>query len=275
MTIHLCHQDKQLGDFSKEQVEAMLKAGVINDGTLAWTSGLPEWKALREFLGATTPPAVPPSQTVAATVLGQSPGHSKPTDDIPKRGLPSSPSTPLVIGAPVFEARLSERVRQEILKLAKVPFGQGFAWSLFILGLLSIVGCLTNGSSSSPIFTLLSLCGILVFRSWCKRCTMRVILNRGTFRRTYWAALWNFGWRSICTGMIVAFVLGLGTDTSTQQAAASGTIFILWVFLSLLAVDVPYYSRKTVERIIETDRAKIIPSSTAQPPNPSILGNQP
>src|ERR1035438_3509960 len=84
MNIHLCHQGRQLGEFSKEQVEAMLKAGVITDSTLAWASGLAEWKALREVLGATMPPAVPTPQTAAATAFGQPPGHSKLTDDTPK-----------------------------------------------------------------------------------------------------------------------------------------------------------------------------------------------
>ncbi|MGA3145321.1 MAG: DUF4339 domain-containing protein [Verrucomicrobiota bacterium] len=63
MNIHLCHQGRQLGEFSKDQVEAMLKAGVITDSTLAWTTGLVEWKGLREILGPVTPPPVPPAIT--------------------------------------------------------------------------------------------------------------------------------------------------------------------------------------------------------------------
>jgi GYF domain 2 len=261
MTIHLCHQGRQLGDFSKEQVEAMLKAGVINDGTLAWASGLPEWKALREFLGATTPPAVPSPQTVAATVLGQPPGHSKPTDDIPKRELPSSPSTPPVIAAPVFEARLSERVRQEILKLTKVPWGQKIVRILFILSFFLLATSLESeakaGASLSIPLTL--LCGVFVFRRWCERCTMRIILKRGTLRPVYWAALWSFGWRSLCMGMAFSLFFGMGADSPNEQTAITLVLFILWVFLSLLAVDVPYASRKTVERIAETDCATTMP----------------
>lgn len=63
MTIHLCHQGRQLGAFSKEQVEAMLKADVITDVTLAWTSELTEWKVLREVLRPATPPPMPPTAT--------------------------------------------------------------------------------------------------------------------------------------------------------------------------------------------------------------------
>jgi hypothetical protein len=75
MNIHLCHQGRQLGSFSKEQVEAMLTAGVITDGTLAWTSGLTEWKALREVLQPDTPPPVLPPQAATTITSRFSSGH--------------------------------------------------------------------------------------------------------------------------------------------------------------------------------------------------------
>src|SRR5208282_4798007 len=78
MTVHLCHQGRQLGVFSKEQVEAMLKAGVINDGTLAWTTGMAEWKPLKEVLGPATPPPVPPATTTDHDSRSASNGPNSP-----------------------------------------------------------------------------------------------------------------------------------------------------------------------------------------------------
>src|SRR5487761_2134152 len=89
MNIHLCHQGRQLGSFSKEQVETMLKAGVIADSTLAWTSGLTEWKALHEVLQPDTPPPVPQPQTVPAiTPSGFPTGHPNYVEGNGSRELP-------------------------------------------------------------------------------------------------------------------------------------------------------------------------------------------
>ena len=61
----------------------MLKAGVITDQTQAWSSGLAEWKALKEILGATSPPAVSPPQMATAATVGSPPRHFTPTDAPP------------------------------------------------------------------------------------------------------------------------------------------------------------------------------------------------
>ena len=167
MTIHLCHEGRQLGAFSKEQVEEMLKAGVITDGTLAWASAA-EWKTFREFLGAAMPPPVPPPQTAVAPAFGLTAGCPSPIDDTPKGGLPSPPSAPPTIATPAFEACLSESVRQEILKLAKVPFGQIIAWTLFILGIgVNGVNVGTRSGPNPVASGLMFVCGIFVLRSWC------------------------------------------------------------------------------------------------------------
>ena len=150
MTVHLCHQGRQLGEFSKEQVEAMLKAGVITDSTLAWTSGLAEWKALREVLGATTPPAVPPPQTSAAITSGSSPGHFGLTGNTPK-----TVNVPPVLRTPV--TKQIHPVAAYFVPVGRIGRGKWFLFNLmnlFGIGLLAapFVDSQSDGASAWMTF---------------------------------------------------------------------------------------------------------------------------
>ena len=59
MNIHLIQNGQQVGPFSKEQAEGMIKSGMINYETMAWADGHADWKPLREIVGATIPPLMP------------------------------------------------------------------------------------------------------------------------------------------------------------------------------------------------------------------------
>ena len=63
MNIHLVQNGQQLGAFSKEQVEGMIKSGMITYETMAWTEGQANWKPLREIIGVSIPPVIPQSAT--------------------------------------------------------------------------------------------------------------------------------------------------------------------------------------------------------------------
>jgi uncharacterized membrane protein YhaH (DUF805 family) len=56
MNIQLNHNGQQIGAFSREQVEGMIRSGAITYETLAWTEGQTAWKPVYEIIGASVPP---------------------------------------------------------------------------------------------------------------------------------------------------------------------------------------------------------------------------
>lgn len=109
MTIYLCHEGRKLGTFSTEQVEAMLKGGVITGDTLAWTPGLAEWKRLREILAPPTPPPISGHTTEGGyeSVLSQpkTPKSGTKTSDAPKPPIMENTSVGIVLDeAPRIQA---------------------------------------------------------------------------------------------------------------------------------------------------------------------------
>ena len=252
MTIHLCHHSRQLGAFSKEQVKAMLKAGVINDGTQAWSSGLAEWKTLREILDATTPPTIPPPQIVASSTPGSPPGISTPVDTAQRIGFPPPPSVHPIIAMPPF-------VQQEILKLAHLGFGQFIAWILFILG-IGVNGVNVGSSLGEPnavASLLMFVCGIFVLRSWFKRRTLRTILKQDSLQRVYWPAFWSFAWRCGCMAIVVAFLFGYILHDGSPDQKLTSFLFVVfaWMLISMLTLDVPYRCCRRVNGILKTHHA--------------------
>jgi hypothetical protein len=192
----------------------------------------------------------------------------------PKKGLSSLPSAPPVIAAP-----LSEPVRQEILKLAKTGFGQIIVWTLFILGLNASSGSASLGKTNEFVSLVTFVCGVYVFRSWCQRRAYCVILKRGSLRHVYGLSLGSFYWRSSLVAAGVGLVLGGARGSSAELVFTFTFTFLIWSFMSLFTLDVPYWCRRRVEGIIETARAKTMPYSpapqpTATPPNPSTLDGQ-
>ena len=96
MTIHLCHQGRQLGAFSNEQVEAMLKGGVITSETLAWAEGLAEWKKLREVLASQAPPPIRLNSATECASPGVAPVAANSSDALGKLKLEVEKSAPMV-----------------------------------------------------------------------------------------------------------------------------------------------------------------------------------
>jgi uncharacterized membrane protein YhaH (DUF805 family) len=68
MTIHLAQNGQQMGQFSREQVEGMIRSGLINYTTLAWTEGKPAWMPLRDIIGAPVPPPPPPAAPISRDI---------------------------------------------------------------------------------------------------------------------------------------------------------------------------------------------------------------
>ena len=167
------------------------------------------------------------------------------------------PSLPPVISAPPPAVVISEPVRQEILKLARVGFGQIIFWTLFILGLAS--ASIHGGRQPNPVASLLTFVfGIIVLRSWCKRRTMRTMLKRGSFRGIYWRAVWSYLWRSSCIAIGVSLLFGFAQDTATEEVASFMLALALWLILSLLALDVPFWRCRMVQEIVKKDSTKTV-----------------
>ncbi len=69
MLIHLNHNGKELGQFSRAQVEGMIRGGIISYDTLAWAEGHTTWKPLHEIIGTPVPPLIPRSNVVPSTAM--------------------------------------------------------------------------------------------------------------------------------------------------------------------------------------------------------------
>jgi hypothetical protein len=80
MNIHLSHHGHKLGAFSMEQVQDMIKAGVITHDTLSWTEGQAEWKPLKEILTRQAPPPLPVGATAKVAASGLTPDSTKSSD---------------------------------------------------------------------------------------------------------------------------------------------------------------------------------------------------
>jgi membrane protein YdbS with pleckstrin-like domain len=63
MNILISRDDKQLGPFSKEEVQQQLETGILHSTDWAWTEGLDNWVPLRSLFSGSPqkPPSAPPS----------------------------------------------------------------------------------------------------------------------------------------------------------------------------------------------------------------------
>src|SRR5215218_9183977 len=66
--IHVARDGAKLGEFTLEQIQAGLTTGQFRPADLAWQSGMPDWRPLGEFVGATAPGATPGPPVLAPTV---------------------------------------------------------------------------------------------------------------------------------------------------------------------------------------------------------------
>ena len=69
MNIQVNHNGQQMGTFSREQIETMIRSGAINYETLGWTEGQTTWRPLCELIGASVPP--PPPAVTHTPVSGE------------------------------------------------------------------------------------------------------------------------------------------------------------------------------------------------------------
>ena len=67
MNIHLNHNGQQMGTFSREQVDGMIRSGIITYDMMAWAEGQTAWGPLHSIIGASVPP--PPPMASAPPVI--------------------------------------------------------------------------------------------------------------------------------------------------------------------------------------------------------------
>lgn len=69
MKIHLIHKGQQMGSFSLDKVEGMIRSGAITYETLAWTDSQTAWRPLRDIIDASAPPPPPIAGSAASKEL--------------------------------------------------------------------------------------------------------------------------------------------------------------------------------------------------------------
>ncbi len=70
MQIHVAKAGQQSGPYSVEQVQSMVRSGLLSAADLGWHEGMAEWAPLHTIVGL----GVPPPTGVAATALGAAGG---------------------------------------------------------------------------------------------------------------------------------------------------------------------------------------------------------
>lgn len=282
MTIHLCHQGRQLGDFSKDQVEAMLKAGVIVEDTMAWTSGLREWKKLREILLPALPPPVPPPPPHSPTI--------KPPETV---GIP-----PIIVSPPIVEnSGFPEAVageQQKLLSEARLGFWFILAWIgaiLFIATLVSVSSSLSkNGSlgrDARPLvkdgiqldpeavagvaFLITGGPGVLLLiaalRGVARKATATVLAKRkwvfhSFAREVYLPAIWGTFWRSALPVLSSAGFFAIVFDDPVFKVQSFVTMIGLWILVFPFMLDIPLRYRSRVWRLTAILRAAPLSAQT-------------
>jgi hypothetical protein len=101
MDIHILHDGKQVGPFSEETVQSLLKQGNILINDLSWRPGLPEWQPLHALLyPAAQPPPPPPNAAPPPIPPPVAPAPSGPAvpalaaNEAVPRGVPTDLATP-------------------------------------------------------------------------------------------------------------------------------------------------------------------------------------
>lgn len=265
MTIHLCHEGRKLGAFSHEQVQAMLKGGVITHDTLAWIAGFDDWKRLGEVLAPPAPPPLPHS------LLHYTPIEDTSTANVP----PIIPSPPENDFSGNYEA--IELERRKLRDDAKLGVWCILAWIVAIIFVGVFTGLsgkdlpgrattLRDGDTIQPDpkvvvhlalaqsggFALLSL--IIGLRGLARKSTAAVLIKRQwTFhnygRDVYLPAILGTLWRSaipiFCSGGFFAFAM----DDPVAKVQALVTTIVLWTLAFPFALDRPIWFKSRVRRL--------------------------
>jgi hypothetical protein len=103
MDIHILHDGKQIGPFSEETVQSLLKQGNILINDLSWRPGLPEWQPLHAVLYPAAqpppppphaaPPPVPPPAILAPAAPAPPAWESEAPAEEPIAAAPREPAT--------------------------------------------------------------------------------------------------------------------------------------------------------------------------------------
>lgn len=157
----------------------------------------------------------------------------------------------------------SDSVREELTKLTKVGAWRIVAW----VGFGFFVPAAIFGRN--PVGLLIGfVCGVISFRAWCARRTVRIILKRPSLERyasrVYFPALWSYAWRSCVIFVPLAFLLAFATsETAYERGRAIGAVIGMWLFPSLFVLDVPFWIRRKVQGIIRKMASDMSLTATA------------
>jgi TPR repeat protein len=190
----------------------------------------------------------------------------------PQCGAPQKqllePPTIAVHASPTILS-FSGHIREELIKLSRVDVRSIVAWigyGFFIPSI--IIGGNPFGALICFVF------GVISFRAWCGRRTIRIILKRQTLEnytsRAYLPALWSYLWRSCVTFVTIALIIAFASVVTTEERIRAITAVItIWLLPSLFTLDVPFWIRRKVERVVRIQNAHSVssevPSSLIRP----------
>lgn len=230
-----------MGAFSKDQVEAMRRAGAITDETLAWTSGLAGWKPIKEVLDSQMPPPVPLATAPAVPPMtGQV--QAPPIDAVP----------PVIVAPPVASGTIAtEFTRREIQMLTrdtKLGIWCILAWVLAVPALVG--GISGNGLSAIIAFGLM----VAALRGVARKATATVLAKRNwQFSRygrdVYIPAVWGTLWRAAILVFLVALFFAVGSNDPRKAVESSMTVTFLWIMTFPFMLDRPLWFRSRIHNL--------------------------
>jgi hypothetical protein len=168
------------------------------------------------------------------------------------------PMAPLTTPPPQPIVNFSPAVQDEVLKIARVGLSAALGWVFFAIFLPSAIPLHIASLSflpRSPFATLfVFLLALGSFREWLKRRTARAILKRkklpSGFLPIYLSALWSFLWRSGLTFLGIGLLFTIGAENPEQVGSAIGVVLAMWLFPLPFILDVPFWVRRRVRRIV-------------------------
>ncbi len=159
----------------------------------------------------------------------------------------------------------SGHIKDELFKLSRVNVWSIVAWIGYGFFIPSII---TGGNPFGALICFVF--GVISFRAWCGRRTIRIILKRESLEnytsRVYLPALWSYAWRSCVTFVTIALILAFASAVTTEERIRAITAFIsIWLLSSLFTLDVPFWIRRKVESIVRIQNTHSVSSEVPSP----------